>query len=352
MAVTLKQIAGQLGIATSTVSMALNGKASQYNISKETVDKVRLLAKQTGYRANAGAKSLLSGKLDCIGVLSASLGQILKEPIYSEMFCSIQNLFHDCEINTMTLTLDLSKYKASVPKMIREHFVEGVIIAHYFPHDIIEIIKEIALPQVYVNMEVTGDVDTVNPDDWGGMQKAMKYLFELGHKRILYLGRSSKISHPSTKNRLDSYVDAMKNYGLTLPKESFGSLSTDLERVNVTPTLKDPGEFLYEQLCKPESERPTAVISYHDMWTGRVMSAIDAASLNVPSDISYMTFGQSEFTRHFKPSITHLEIPFAKMGELAAEKLFAKIRLGDKERVSALLPEELVIADSTGPAKY
>lgn len=345
MTVTLKQLAGKLGLATSTVSMALNGKANQYKISEETVEKIHSMAKQLNYRANVNAKSLLSGKLDCIGILSASLGQILKEPFYNEMFCSIQNFFHDREINTMTLTLNLNQYKDSVPKMIREHFVEGIILAHYFPPKLIEILRATCLPQIYVNMEAAKGADTINPDDSQGMQKAIKYLYDLGHRRILYLGKSSNLSHPSMKIRLESYVNTMKNLGLKLVEESFVSLSADSKNGN------DPGEFLYTQLCKPKSARPTAVISYHDMWTGKIISAIKAASLDIPRDISFITFGQSEFTRHLKPAITHLEIPFGKMGELAAEKLFAKIRLDDNKHFSILLPEELIVADSTAPVK-
>jgi len=66
MAVTLRTIADEVGMTTMTVSYALRGSPQ---VSKETRAKVLAVAKRLGYRPNASARAIRSGRFDCIAVL-------------------------------------------------------------------------------------------------------------------------------------------------------------------------------------------------------------------------------------------------------------------------------------------
>jgi LacI family transcriptional regulator len=345
MAVTLKNVAEKAGVAVSTVSMIIGGKSNRYGINKETARKVRDIASKLDYRPSASALALLKGSVDCIGVFSASKGQILKEPFYAEMFCAIENQFHDHNINTMTLTLELKRYDGSVPKMFRERFIEGALIVHYAPKEVLALLQNSNLPRVYVNMGFFEEGDTVNPNEAQGMRDAVEYLFGLGHRRIIYLGKTSKFPHHSMDSRRKSFTETMRSLGMEPCEGSMVPLSTDPDDIKLMHQLKDPEDVLYEALLKPD--RPTAVIVYHDNWLGKVLRAIEKASLKVPSDVNVITFGESEFSRHITPNITHVNIPFREMGVTASDILYGKIRRNENDRQTILLPEDLIIKEST-----
>ena len=56
--VTIKQIAQEVGISPSTVSIVLGGKAAERKISKETQQKIYSAAARLGYQPNMAARSL------------------------------------------------------------------------------------------------------------------------------------------------------------------------------------------------------------------------------------------------------------------------------------------------------
>lgn len=59
--VTIKQIAQEVGISPSTVSIVLGGKAAERKISKETQKRIYAAAARLGYQPNMAARSLRGG---------------------------------------------------------------------------------------------------------------------------------------------------------------------------------------------------------------------------------------------------------------------------------------------------
>ena len=57
--VSLKDIAARCGVSVATVSKALNG---QQDISIETGERIRAVADEMGYMANAAARALKTGR--------------------------------------------------------------------------------------------------------------------------------------------------------------------------------------------------------------------------------------------------------------------------------------------------
>ncbi|HEX7847216.1 MAG TPA: LacI family DNA-binding transcriptional regulator, partial [Chitinophagaceae bacterium] len=60
--VSIKDIARQAGVAPSTVSGVINGKAKERRISDEVARSIETIARQTGFRPNSTAVSLRTGK--------------------------------------------------------------------------------------------------------------------------------------------------------------------------------------------------------------------------------------------------------------------------------------------------
>ena len=65
---TLKQIAERCGVSLSTVSKALNGAE---DVSRDTMLRIREVAKEMGYMPNAAARALKTSRSYCFGLLMA-----------------------------------------------------------------------------------------------------------------------------------------------------------------------------------------------------------------------------------------------------------------------------------------
>lgn len=68
--VRLKDIAGALGVSPATVSLCLNAGHTRYQISAETVRRVRAYAEKVGYIPDRNARNLRNGGRRCIGLLT------------------------------------------------------------------------------------------------------------------------------------------------------------------------------------------------------------------------------------------------------------------------------------------
>lgn len=70
---TLNDLAQLAGVSKTTVSLILNGQGEQFRIRPETCQRVREIAEQYGYRANAYAKALQAQRTNVIGLVIPDL---------------------------------------------------------------------------------------------------------------------------------------------------------------------------------------------------------------------------------------------------------------------------------------
>ena len=77
MAVNLKDIASIVGVSVSTVSLVLNGKATQSRISEELGKKILATAEKNNYRPNMLARSLRKGTTNTIGFVISDISNAL-----------------------------------------------------------------------------------------------------------------------------------------------------------------------------------------------------------------------------------------------------------------------------------
>ena len=101
--VSIKDIAKQAGVVPSTVSLVLNGKSKEMRISDELAERIKALARETGYQPNHTAVSLRTGKSKIIGlivedisnVFFSTLAKTVEDEVYALgykiVYCSTEN---------------------------------------------------------------------------------------------------------------------------------------------------------------------------------------------------------------------------------------------------------------------
>jgi DNA-binding LacI/PurR family transcriptional regulator len=96
---------------------------------------------------------------------------------------------------------------------------------------------------------------------------------------------------------------------------------------------------------------PTAVVAANDLTAIGAISEFEAAGLNIPRDISIVGFDDIAFAALTKPALTTVHLPLNELGRRAVEVLIGSLEDLQKQGVEIRIPTNLVIRNSTAPAR-
>ncbi|HEX9995776.1 MAG TPA: LacI family DNA-binding transcriptional regulator, partial [Abditibacterium sp.] len=263
------------------------------------------------YRPNKSARAIKTGRFGAVGLLTSrhpAHGALL-----GSMLQSIRQQLTECELH---LTLgDLPDEsltdEAYVPRILREWSVDGLLINYItgIPDRMIELIGRYQIPSVWLNAKLENDC--VYPDDFEAAQRACEYLLGMGHRRIAYVDYWSS-DHYSAADRRDGYLRAMRSARLK------PHLIGNARAAEQSQWLDLSCEWLRS------SDRPTAVIAYEADRAMPVLCAALKLGLEVPRDLSILTFHESDVVTA-GVRLTTMEIPLVQTGALAVEMVNEKI---------------------------
>jgi DNA-binding LacI/PurR family transcriptional regulator len=90
------------------------------------------------------------------------------------------------------------------------------------------------------------------------------------------------------------------------------------------------------------------VLCDDDVIAAGMLAAAQAEGVDVPGELSVVGFDDLDLTRLTSPALTTVAIDAEGLGAAAFELLHARLR--GEEPDDRVLPVELVVRDSTGPA--
>lgn len=126
MAKSIKEIAQELNVSKSTVSLVINHKAEQARISKELENRVLAYVEKVGYKPNALAKSLATGRSNTIGLIVENIG----DSFFGPFALYVEELFRKKKYHVLySSTLGDSQNARDIIDSMLEKKVEGIILA-------------------------------------------------------------------------------------------------------------------------------------------------------------------------------------------------------------------------------
>jgi len=316
--VRTRDIAEKLGIARPTVSTILSGGKSNTRVSDDLRQRVLTTARQMGYRPNAAAKAIGTGRFGSVGlVVSAADPGRSSVPGQLLFGTSVELERHGMHLSIAALDDRQLTDESFMPRVLRESAADGLLINYHklIPARMIELIEDYRIPSIWLN--VKRDHDCVYFDDLGAGRRATQALLEAGHRRIAFASHhwEGKDAHYSEHDRRDGYLRAMREAGL--PSE-------------VIERIKFGGDHLPARLIDHWTERlgradrPTGVVAYGSAALAPIIRAADRLGLRVPDDLSVGTFGQG--TGHHLISLDTMVHDEAEMGRVAINLLLTKIQ--------------------------
>lgn len=233
-------------------------------------------------------------------------------------------------------------------KLFKEFGVDGLLI---FPVDEEQYNEEIlsmklsGFPFVLIDRFLPGvETDYIASDGRIGTQLAVDYLWELGHREIAICS-DSPLQTITVQERIDSYMYALKNKGALInPAHIITEFS-----LNTSDNIQAHPLFRYVK-----NRMVTAYITLNGRLGAHIYQMAEQAGLNVPGDMSIITFDDSTAIMEGVTTFTHVKQFENEIGYKAAELLLGRIRIGEEPRRSfskILIKPELIIRHSTGPCK-
>lgn len=318
MAGTIRKVAQLAKVSPATVSRYFSGKSV---VSDELSRRIEEAASAVGYmpphptRKSYGVIVVLIPNLE-FGYFSETLKEILRQmPRYK------------CRIIFLPTFPGDDSYKS----ILKELYVIGVI---YLEEEIDrEVIRYIRAKDIKVVMlggaAFDSRCDMVHVNDMMAAYEGMKYLLDMGHRKILILtDLSTSIS--SGFQRLVGCKKAMEEYGLEFQEDMavYGQLTYEQGYRSMKNALKAKKDF-------------TAVFAFSDETAVGAIGAMNEQGLKVPEDISVLGFDGLSISERITPKLTTIYQPLDKMVEWTLD-ILCNGNTNREENVEYTLPYKLL----------
>ncbi|QPC83355.1 LacI family DNA-binding transcriptional regulator [Phototrophicus methaneseepsis] len=328
---TMNEVAKAAGVSVATVSRVINGNKG---VSKKLEQRVQKAIQELNYHPSSLARSFKMQETRLIGLIIP----LLDHPFFSRLAQVMeQELFKNNYRAIICNTEENEARELEYVELLLRQRIDGVIVNSATEHtDYLFDLKRQNVPCVLIDRNVEQfDCSKVFSDNSLGGYLGMKYLLELGHRRIKVVAPFD-FAEP-TQHRIRGIREAMAEFGYEEPSDMFITTSDHSFEMGVEVGL---------QLAQMDP-RPTAIFGLSDVTAIGVMHALDQMNLCIPKDISVMGYDNIPLSGYMLPSMTTIDQPINAMGKTAVRVLLNHIQNASKQSERAVLPTQLIVRNST-----
>ncbi|MDR3470788.1 MAG: substrate-binding domain-containing protein [Devosia sp.] len=334
----LKELAKQLGLSQTTVSRALNGYPE---VSEATRQRVNEAAGRLGYRPNANAIRLATGRVGAIGIALPLERSLHFGPHTAEFLSGIGERLAQDEIDILVSPIDADDEIPVYRRLAASQRVDAVVLSAPVPDDPrIKLLTDLGMPFV-----LHGRTECVIPHAWldidneGAFRRATSHLLDLGHRRIGMINGPAEQTFAIHRER--GYREALKERGIVADP-----------RLIAAGRFTDEIGFRHAQSMLDLNPPPTAILAGSMMTALGVFRAIRSSGLELGRDISMIAhddvfpyLNADNMVPSMSTTRSSMRAAGFRVGELIQQVLAGK----PVGAVHELWPVELVLRESSGP---
>jgi LacI family transcriptional regulator len=323
---TIRDVAERAGVSIATVSRVLNDRA---DVSVETRERVREVAREVGYSADPAARALASQRTRLVAVVVGDNAghRDLSLVFFGKVLAAISRRLSHSDYEALLLQSD---------DVGLEHRFDAAILIGVDDDDPLVAdlaAREIPLVGVDVRCNV-GRAAFVGSDHADGVRLALAHLYALGHRRIAHVAGAANTV--AGRDRIAAFHREASRLGLVLPDDyvreaDFSSASG------------------YREACALLAlpERPTAIVAASDLMALAALQAIRDVGLQPAHDVAIVGFDDLEAAALAHPPLTTIRQDRQELGTVAAELAIELIEDPDATPAATVLPVELVVRASS-----
>ncbi len=306
--VTIKDVARAAGVSYSTVSRALSGSPE---ISEQTRERIVKLCEEMHYTANAVARSMVMKSTKLLGLIVTDISN----PFMSELAYYIDGQARARGYNIVLCnSLRSLEQERSLFELMISRKVDGVILlpAETESYGALSALLP-RMPTIFVGENLRDAPESyVAVDNYRGARMGVEYLYNLGHRRILYFGKRKGSS--THQLRSEGYFDACEAHGLTPRCLNNTFMSTSIKY----------GYQLAQQLFSQPIDY-TAIFAATDTNALGIIQAAEERGIRIPEDLSLLGFDNIRDGGLPRIGLTTVEQPKKLLASMAVDSLLDKI---------------------------
>lgn len=334
--VSIKDIAKSVSVSPTLVSMVLNNKGDENNISPKTQERVLAAAKAMNYFPNQAARSLRIGSSETIGLIV----QDISNPFYAQIAGRIERQATEAGYNLMVCsTFENSEKEAELIRMLINRNTDGIILSGSAQNKaLLEELQKDDYPFVLIDRKIgLTDVNYVSVDNTEGARRSTHFLLENGYREIAFLSVTPSDISTMTE-RKDGFIKAFEQKGVRH--------NAALHKVIRFDHIREDTEQALNELLKdyPTTE---AIFSGNNSITKACLNVFTKLGLQIPDDMALISFDDPDWFAYANPPITAVAQPVKDIGDQAVKLLLNDIRKkGKAEKQQLCLSSEFIIRQS------
>lgn len=340
---TLEDVAKLAQVSAMTVSRVINNSGK---VLPETQKSVLDAINKLGYRPNMIARGLATSKTNSIGVIIPNL----ENPLYAVIASAIYRQAAESGLDIILGGGTTHEQLMNSADLLLCKQVDGLIIlppvymamemnTAFYEH--LKRLSDSLEGRVPMAVVVVGDYPIadgaikISIDYYGGAKRAVKHLYELGHRRIGMVAH--EVNRGIWSERYRGFVDAMAELNCAVDSEDVLYCSESVQSA-----------FNTALQFKKGSRMPTAFYCANDTIAIGVLNALVQNGISVPEDVSVIGHDNSVFADYCNPGLTTISIGASLAGKTCVEAIVKKMNdSGDKDGSGCYIIEpELVVRNS------
>lgn len=323
--ITLSDIAKKLNVSVGLVSLVLREKWKENRISEEMAKKVNQAAKQLGYKPNAMAQALRTGKSKIIGLIVADIAN----PFYGKIARIIENEAYSRGYQVIfgSSDEDLNKFEHVIEAM-KSRQVDGLLVVPVIgSQKALQSIFQSNIPTISIDRYLSDtDIPHIVTDNYNGSYAIGKYLKKKGYKNIAFITKDSQLSNFIERN--NGFEKAMDD--LQLNHHKF-LLSVNSWKQELPHLLKDIDTNSFD-----------AIYLAQNMLAVEALKNINALNNPNLNQIALISFDDPEIFQINRPTITCFQQPLQQLAQKAVYSLVEAIEDKNQKNVSTKIEGKLI----------
>ncbi|MDE1163151.1 MAG: LacI family DNA-binding transcriptional regulator [Acidobacteriaceae bacterium] len=324
--VTMHDIARRANVSLGTVSHVINRKVT---VSEDVRQRVQEAIRELGYQPNHLSRALRTNRTNIIGMVIPDI----TNPFFPSVVRGVEDVAFAANYRLLLCNADNDAAKETAYlNDLRAFMPAGIILIPSNDH---KVTWSESYPLVCIDRppaEWPGDSVTV--ENFEGGYAAGAHLAQLGHKTVGILRGPANVV--TSTERVKGFTKALAERGVQISPEYVQESHFDQES----------GYQSAMRLLRLVP-RPTAIFAGNDLIAVGALSAIKAAKLRCPEDVSLVSFDGLSFADFTDPALTTVVQPSYQIGLAAGRLLLERINGDQSAPRNVVMKTELKIRDST-----
>lgn len=300
---SINDIAVQLGVSKTLVSLVMNGKAKEHRISDEVCKKVVNLARELNYKPNQIAKGLRTGKTNTIGLIIADIAN----PFFGKLGREIEKEAASHGYRVMFCSSDENAENSREQiEMLQQGQVDGFIIAPPAgSENQILALKRSKTPFVLIDRHFP-DIETnyIVVDNVQASYEAVTHLVNKGYRKIACVTLNVHLNNMN--QRVLGYKQALIDHNIQVDESLIKMMPFSHEKDDLVEVVKQ---------LEPGDRNKVDAIFFATSKLGIMgIETIHSLGLIIPDDIAVVSFDDPDAYKISQPPISAIAQPLQEIG--------------------------------------